>query len=521
MDEQCTHDEQQYTAQSQTPSLDESHQPPRQSLNRGTSHVGSFDSSQGRRGELNAEASSTAGRVSWRSRVSNLQFLQGFRERSSNIRHLRYERGSQESEVEEAEMIINMAPRSFPAEKAITMSSDAHQPPSKRGYNGFGSSRGGRGFTPERANASSTMSGSRLRRFTYIPVPVIPSSSNPAFNRQAPLMVGADTDSVCRGRLRRMQIGATFPSMAQSATDDNSNDDPDDSLTSGPVPCRSLVSNGQTCVPSSSQQNNYIPTLGPDISSYWHEEPPHLTEFASERYTSAPIFNPPASTSLMRKVNQSGKTPDEVAAEKFIGRLLLKQTYDGRFSFSEDESIKATFGLPFLLLVISLRGKLNDFDSVLAIAIVALLEEQFQSCRDLWVLIVRKAVEYITRCDLGPVLEELQQEARKSVKSMGSVMRELKQVDSASETAVTELEKAPISDEGIVPQLDQKEIRRSVKSAGSRVKEPEPVELALKTGSKSEKAPISEKEIAPQLEQQETASKNRWRLLKGSVKVIH
>ncbi|KAH6867318.1 von Willebrand factor type A domain-containing protein [Thelonectria olida] len=175
----------------------------------------------------------------------------------------------------------------------------------------------------------------------------------------------------------------------------------------------------------------------PDVSSFsfdWGPAP-----------ASAPIFNPPASTSLVQNVNQTAKTPDEVAAEQFIGQLLLVQSYDGRFVFSDNGSVKAALGLPFLVLVTRLRGKLNDFDPAVAIAIVALLEEQFSACRDLWVLMVRKAEDYITRCALGPIVEELRQEARQSVKVMGSLIKELKNGDAASET-VLELEAAPTSE---------------------------------------------------------------------------
>ncbi|WZH50426.1 von Willebrand factor type A domain-containing protein [Fusarium acuminatum] len=175
---------------------------------------------------------------------------------------------------------------------------------------------------------------------------------------------------------------------------------------------------------------------------------PDLWSFSSNLGSapaSAPIFNPPASTSLLQNVNQAAKTPDKVAAEQFIGRLLLVQSYDGRFSFSDDESVKTALGLPFLVLVTRLRGKLNDFDPAVAIAIIALLEEQLPGSRDLWVLMVRKAEDYITRCNLGPIVEELQQEARQGVKLMGSVVKELKDGEAALET-VTEIKTAPTSE---------------------------------------------------------------------------
>ncbi|KAJ4175810.1 hypothetical protein NW767_015662 [Fusarium falciforme] len=172
-------------------------------------------------------------------------------------------------------------------------------------------------------------------------------------------------------------------------------------------------------------------------------EPSSFAYKSTSAATSAPIFNPPASTSLVHNVRPAAKTPDELAAEQFIYRLVHVQLSDGRFSFSDDDSVKTTLGLPFLRLVTSLRSKLISIDPAVTIAIVALLEEQFQSCRDLWVLMVRKAADYITGCNLGSIVEELQQEARQGVKSMSSVMKEVRDGEAATE-AVTELENAPI-----------------------------------------------------------------------------
>ncbi|KAF5010898.1 hypothetical protein FDECE_2966 [Fusarium decemcellulare] len=171
---------------------------------------------------------------------------------------------------------------------------------------------------------------------------------------------------------------------------------------------------------------------------------PSSFEYSSiSEAASAPIFNPPASTSLVRDVRPVVKSPDELAAEQFIRQLVLVQLPDGRFSFSDDNSVKATLGLPFLCLVTSMRRKLNSFDPAVTIAIVTLLEEQFHGCQDLWVLMVRKASDYITGCNLGAVVEELQQEARQGVRSMGSVLKELKDGEVATE-AVTELDRAPV-----------------------------------------------------------------------------
>ncbi|EXL65951.1 hypothetical protein FOPG_17852 [Fusarium oxysporum f. sp. conglutinans race 2 54008] len=177
-----------------------------------------------------------------------------------------------------------------------------------------------------------------------------------------------------------------------------------------------------------------------------HQSVPGPSSFRSSstfEAASAPIFNPPGSTSLLWNV-RAAKSADELAAEQFIRQLVLVQLSDGRFSFSDDHSVKTTMGLPFLCLVTSMRSKLNYLDPVVTIAIVALLEEQFQCCQDLWALMVRKAADYITGCNLGTILEELQLKARQGVRSMGSVLKDVQDSMVVIDTS-TELLSAPNS----------------------------------------------------------------------------
>ncbi|KAF9767978.1 hypothetical protein IL306_014785 [Fusarium sp. DS 682] len=181
-------------------------------------------------------------------------------------------------------------------------------------------------------------------------------------------------------------------------------------------------------------------------SNYWDfsSEPWSFGHSSTSEAASAPIFNPPASTSLVQYLRPAAKSPDELAAEQLIRQLVLVQLSDGRFSFSDEDGVKTTLGLSFLFLVTSLRRKINSFDPAVTIAIVALLKEQFHACQDLWVLMVRKAEDYITRCNLGAIVEELQHEAREGVRSIGSVIKELKDGEVITE-AVIELESAPVS----------------------------------------------------------------------------
>jgi hypothetical protein len=159
--------------------------------------------------------------------------------------------------------------------------------------------------------------------------------------------------------------------------------------------------------------------------------------------TFAPVFNPPASTSLLQHVGVAAKTAEETAAEEFVRGLLVFQKSDGCFAFSNEKTVKTTLGSSFLSVVTGLEAKLDVFDTIVTIALVALLEEQFQICQALWVLMVRKAKDYISACSLGPSADALMQEARNRIKSIPSVMQEIKNVENAVATAI-ELEIAPI-----------------------------------------------------------------------------
>lgn len=158
--------------------------------------------------------------------------------------------------------------------------------------------------------------------------------------------------------------------------------------------------------------------------------------------TSAPVFNPPASTSLLRNVGVVAKSAEEIVAEEFVRGLLVFQKSDGCFAFNE-KTVKTILGPSFLGVVTGLKAKLDVFDIIVTIALVALLEEQFRICQALWVLMVRKAKDYISACSLGPNEDALMQEARNRIKLIPSVMQEIKNVENAVATAI-ELEIAPI-----------------------------------------------------------------------------
>ncbi|RSL43050.1 hypothetical protein CEP51_016407, partial [Fusarium floridanum] len=91
---------------------------------------------------------------------------------------------------------------------------------------------------------------------------------------------------------------------------------------------------------------------------------------------------------------------DQLEAEELVRDLLKFQKSNGRFVFGNFETLKSTLGPSFMEVVVRLRAKHHDFDTVVTIAMVALLEEQFQDCQELWVLITRKATAFINQCRL-------------------------------------------------------------------------------------------------------------------------
>ncbi|POR37423.1 von Willebrand factor type A domain-containing protein [Tolypocladium paradoxum] len=162
---------------------------------------------------------------------------------------------------------------------------------------------------------------------------------------------------------------------------------------------------------------------------------------------SAPVFNPPASSYVMESGRSMPKTDEELAAEKLVGHLLGFQKSDGSFVMRDDKDVKAVLGSSFLKLLTKLKARLNDLDGgkdraemTTTVAVVALLEEQFQGCRALWVLMVGKAKDFIAANGYDGTEEVLLEEAKTGVKRMASVvdeMRRARELASAIDKVVT------------------------------------------------------------------------------------
>ncbi|KAH7064338.1 von Willebrand factor type A domain-containing protein [Paraphoma chrysanthemicola] len=190
-----------------------------------------------------------------------------------------------------------------------------------------------------------------------------------------------------------------------------------------------------------------------DATSYYTESfvtpppppPPHSSSYSSTQpsYVAfAPVYNPPASTSLLQNVGAAAKTAEERAAEDFVRGLLAFQRSDGCFDFNSEVSVETTLGSSLLGVVMELNAKLNALNTSVTIALVVLLEEQFQTCQGLWTLMVRKAKEYIRAGSRGPTADELMDEARSRIKSIPPVMDVVNTIRMGVPTA-TELETAP------------------------------------------------------------------------------
>lgn len=135
---------------------------------------------------------------------------------------------------------------------------------------------------------------------------------------------------------------------------------------------------------------------------------------------------------------------DTITQEKVVHGLLMFQKADGKFDFGQDEIIKNTLGPSFLTVVAGLESETAPKETTVTIAVVALLEGQFQGCQSLWVLMVRKAKEFIEALGEVETMHALMEEARNGVKSMRAVVDELRDAETTTGDVV-ELATAPIS----------------------------------------------------------------------------
>lgn len=157
----------------------------------------------------------------------------------------------------------------------------------------------------------------------------------------------------------------------------------------------------------------------------------------------APTYNPPTSTSLIvNEVPPGQNTEEDEKAIKVVHLLLPFQKPNGCFALGSDALVRSTLGPSFAQVVASLMASLPVFDTVVTVAVVALLEEQFQQFRSLWLLMVQKGVEYIEGQNLGANGTALMQAAKTQFKNLPSVVEEIKRHEGKLQGI--ELEVAPV-----------------------------------------------------------------------------
>jgi hypothetical protein len=130
----------------------------------------------------------------------------------------------------------------------------------------------------------------------------------------------------------------------------------------------------------------------------------HTPIIQPEREIQTPNFNAPASTWTIPARSAALKSAQDTANEAMVNRLVNFQSFAGSFGF--DFSLNEAndlFGNSFVQVIETLQTNeaLVQYSStspaILAatIATIVLLEVRFQSCKDLWTLMVSKARAYV------------------------------------------------------------------------------------------------------------------------------
>lgn len=117
---------------------------------------------------------------------------------------------------------------------------------------------------------------------------------------------------------------------------------------------------------------------------------------------SAPIHNPPASTAIFQ-TGAITKSDKDIGDQSRVRRLVALQNFDGSFHFDGEGHIESFFGKDFCTAIHEIELNLykisinqaEKYKIAVAIAIIVELEESFQSCKDLWLLIVKKARHFV------------------------------------------------------------------------------------------------------------------------------
>ncbi|EPE34330.1 vWA-like protein [Glarea lozoyensis ATCC 20868] len=130
----------------------------------------------------------------------------------------------------------------------------------------------------------------------------------------------------------------------------------------------------------------------------------------------APSFNMPASSAMHPIESLPIKSAQQIADEDKICNLLYFQSFDGSFKFDNMEHLKAHMGDGFATIVQHLQDQ-TSFVVAVTVGVMLLLEEKFEHCRSLWMLVHKKATDYLenqglSELDQKHLLEYERQEVR-------------------------------------------------------------------------------------------------------------
>ena len=137
------------------------------------------------------------------------------------------------------------------------------------------------------------------------------------------------------------------------------------------------------------------------------------SRFSDSRFVNAPSSNLPAASSLLYNPFEKPKSRERQEDELTVRNILCYQSYDGSFSLHPTHDMDKVLGEGFMT---AFRKIERAFDRnrhlALTAAIIIVLELKFQSCKDLWSLVVDKARAFVERNVRRATCPELLQLAR-------------------------------------------------------------------------------------------------------------
>lgn len=150
----------------------------------------------------------------------------------------------------------------------------------------------------------------------------------------------------------------------------------------------------------------------------------------------APNSNLPASGSLLYDPLKQPKTKEHREDELTVRSILAYQSFNGSFDHRSTDDMNTLLGGGFMTAVSNIE-RTSDRDKHLALtaAIIIVLELKFQSCKDLWSLVVVKARAFIDRNVQRTTCRELLQSATKHLRDVKISKRSVERSEFGGEGA--------------------------------------------------------------------------------------